>query len=165
MKGRRGPVGRRETLRRSARERLCGLGRRTKSVLQGLLVIQTACIGNTAGQRAWRHWQHGSKLGHHSSRAASRHRIELLGNWGAMRRIGGKHRKHRKHSNQINCPSYLAANTRDLLPALWHARRGCGLGCVAAVCGSQWHQWWHQWNRWHQRHRGWASGWLGVLLF
>lgn len=44
--------------------------------------------------------------------------------------------KHRKHSNQINClMSYLAATTRLScpLPALWHARRGCGLGCVAAA--------------------------------
>lgn len=84
---------------------------------QGLLVILTACIGNTAGQRAWQHWQHwqhGSKLGHHSSRAASRHRIEPLDNWGQMR---GKHRKHRKHSNQINCLSYLAANTRETCSA------------------------------------------------
>ena len=54
------------------------LGKKAKSVLQGLLIIQTPALATRLDNK---HWQHGSKLGHHSSRAASRHRIEPLDNW------------------------------------------------------------------------------------
>ena len=141
------------------------LGEKVKSVLQGLLVIQTACMGNTAGQRAWRHWQHGSKLGHHSSRAASRHRIELLGNWGAMRKAQKAQEAQqsdqlselsgRKHERPVLPVASTLARPPWLRPGL--RRRGVRFPVASVVASVEWH-------RWHQRHRGWASGWLGVPL-